>query len=71
MSDMYTCPKCGSDQIYDKEAWRAILNKCETCGAEWRDYPEDYAPEPEPEPVYFTDEDYEAMDAEDEGNEFW
>lgn len=23
------------------------------------------------EPVYFTDEDYEAIDAEDEGNEFW
>jgi uncharacterized protein (DUF983 family) len=44
MSDMYTCPMCGSDQIYDKDAWRAILNKCEDCGEEWRDYPEDYAP---------------------------
>jgi uncharacterized protein (DUF983 family) len=49
MSDMYTCPECGSDEIYDKEPWRAILNKCRDCGAEWRDYPEDYAPEAEAE----------------------
>jgi len=72
MSDMYVCPYCGSAEIYDMWYAYGDIAGCTDCGATWE---ESYLMTPMSSEVEaeanFTDEDYEALDREDEGNEFW
>jgi O-glycosyl hydrolase len=65
MSDMYVCPYCGSAEIYDMWYAYGDIGGCKDCGATWE---ESYLMTPM---ANFTDEDYDALDREDEGNEFW
>jgi transcription initiation factor TFIIIB Brf1 subunit/transcription initiation factor TFIIB len=75
---MDVCPSCGSDQLEDYYE-NDDLTFCGNCGNVF-DAKTDAEAEAEAEAErfwyeqrneYYTDEDYEALDREDEGSEFW
>jgi len=62
------CPYCGEDT---KRVWPGVL-ACEWCYVWWAEAEPEAEAEAEAEAIrYFTDDDYAALDEEDEGNEFW